>query len=110
MIKLWLVIKDIDTKWVWTKYFENELEMNNYKNKIMNIDKIYEYKHKLQKELTFEEISKLYREVLYDEYAKTKDHNIIHCYQLLRDLIDIFTQMTKGRHFDQKYLEDKIRW
>ena len=34
MIKLWLVIKDCDTKRVWTKYFENELEMNNYKNKI----------------------------------------------------------------------------
>ena len=26
MIKLWLVIKDCDTKRVWTKYFENELE------------------------------------------------------------------------------------
>ena len=34
MTKLWLVIKDCDTKRVWTKYFENELEMNNYKNKI----------------------------------------------------------------------------
>ena len=34
MIKLWLVIKDCDTKRVWTKYFENELEMNKYKNKI----------------------------------------------------------------------------
>ena len=34
MNKLWLVIKDCDTKRVWTKYFENELEMNKYKNKI----------------------------------------------------------------------------
>ena len=34
MSKLWLVIKDCITKRVWTKYFENELEMNNYKNKI----------------------------------------------------------------------------
>ena len=33
MIKLWLVIKDCDTKTVWTKYFENELEMNKYKTK-----------------------------------------------------------------------------
>ena len=28
----------------------------------------------------------------------------------LQENIDIFTQMTKGRHFDQKYLEDKIKW
>lgn len=76
----------------------------------MNIDKIYEYKYKLQKELTFEEISKLYREVLYDEYAKTEDHDIIHCYQLVRDMIDIFTQMTEGRIFEEKYLQNKIKW
>ena len=76
----------------------------------MDIDKIYEYKHELQKELTFEEISKLYREVLYNEYENMNDSDMIHCYQLLRDLIDIFTQMTKGRHFDRKYLEDTIKW
>lgn len=76
----------------------------------MNIDKIYEYKHKLQEELNFEEISKLYREVLYDEYAKAEDCDIIHCYQLLRDIIDIFTQMTKGRKFEKNYLKDKMKW
>lgn len=32
----------------------------------MNIDKIFEYKEKIQKELNFEEISKLYRECLYN--------------------------------------------
>ena len=61
----------------------------------INMYKIYDYKHKLQEELTFEEISKLYREILYDEYTKTKDYDIIHCYQLVRDTIDIFTQMKK---------------
>ena len=76
----------------------------------MDLDKIFLYKEALQKELTFEEISKLYREVLYNEYENMNDSDMIHTYQLLRDLIDIFTQMTKGRHFDQKYLEDKIRW
>lgn len=76
----------------------------------MNLDKIFSYKEALQKELTFEEISKLYREVLYNEYENMTDSDMIHCYQLLRDLIDIFTQMTKGIHFDQKYLEDKIKW
>ena len=76
----------------------------------MNIDKIFLYKEALQKELTFKEISKLYREALYDEYTKTKDHNIIHCYQLLIDIIDLFTQMTGGRIFDEDYLKDKIKW
>ena len=30
MIKLWLVIKNKDTKIVWTKYFLSEKEMNKY--------------------------------------------------------------------------------
>ena len=76
----------------------------------MDLDKIFMHKEFLQKALTFEEISKLYREVLYDQYKKTEDSDMIHAYQLLRSMIDIFTQMTKGRHFDQKYLEDKIKW
>ena len=76
----------------------------------MDLDKIFLYKEALQKELTFEEISKLYREVLYNKYENMNDPDIIHTYRLLRDLIDIFTQMTKGRHFDQKYLKDIIRW
>lgn len=76
----------------------------------INMYKIYDYKHKLQEELTFEEISKLYREILYDEYTKAKDYDVIHCYQLVRDTIDIFTQMTKGRKFDKNYLKDNIKW
>ena len=47
---------------------------------------------------------------LTDEYTKTKDYDIIHCYQLVRDTIDIFTQMTKGRKFDKNYLKDNIKW
>lgn len=76
----------------------------------MNINKIYCYKRKLQEELSFEEISKLYREVLYDEYTKTKDYNIIHCYQLLRYIIQIFTQMINGRKFEEDYLKNKMKW
>ena len=76
----------------------------------INMYKIYDYKHKLQEELTFEEISKLYREILYDEYTKAKDYDVIHCYQLVRDTIDIFTQMAKGRKFDKNYLKDNIKW
>ncbi len=76
----------------------------------INMYKIYDYKHKLQEELTFEEISKLYREILYDEYTKAKDYDVIYCYQLVRDTIDIFTQKTKGRKFDKNYLKDNIKW
>lgn len=76
----------------------------------MNIEKIFEYKDKLQKDLSFEEISKLYREILYNEYEKLKDYQKIHCYQILRDNIDIFTQMINGRIFDEEYLKDKIKW
>lgn len=76
----------------------------------MNIEKIFEYKDKLQKDLSFEEISKLYREILYNEYERLKDSQKIHCYQILRDNIDIFTQMINGRIFDEEYLKDKIKW
>ena len=76
----------------------------------MNIDKIFMHKEFLQKALTFEEISKLYRECLYNEYEKLEDSDSIHCYQLTRDLIDIFTQMLNGRKFDNEYLKNKIRW
>ena len=76
----------------------------------MNIEKIYEYKEQLQKEFTFEEISKLYRECIYDKYGELESFQEIHCYQLLRDLVDIFTQIVKGREFDEDYLKDKIKW
>lgn len=76
----------------------------------MNIKKIFEYKDKLQKDLSFKEISKLYREILYNEYEKLEDYQKIHCYQILRDNIDIFTQMINGRIFDEEYLKDKIKW
>lgn len=76
----------------------------------MNIEKIYEYKEQLEKELSFEEISKLYREVLYEKYGELEDSDSIHCYQLLRDMIDIFTQMCNGRMFEKEYLIQKIKW
>lgn len=76
----------------------------------MNIEKIYMHKEFLQKALTFEEISKLYREVLYNQYEELKDSDSIHCYQLTRDIIDIFTQMVNGRKFEENYLKNKIKW
>ena len=76
----------------------------------MNIEKIFEYKHELQEELSFEEIIKLYREILYNKYEELTDSDSIHCYQLTRDMLDIFTQMVNGRKFDENYLKDKIKW
>lgn len=76
----------------------------------MNIEKIFEYKEKLQNDLTFEEISKLYRECLYNEWEKLKDSDAIHCYQLTRGCIDIFTQMINGRKFEEDYLKNAIKW
>ena len=76
----------------------------------MDLNKIFNYKDELEKNLTFDEISKLYREILYDKYGELKDSDSIHLYQLLRDIIDIFTQMTKGREFESSYLKNKIKW
>ena len=76
----------------------------------MDIKKIFDYKEKIQNDLSFEEISKLYRECLYNQYEELEDYQKIHCYQLLRDMIDIFTQMVNGREFDDNYLKDKIKW
>lgn len=58
----------------------------------------------------YEEISKLYREFLYTEYEKFDDSQIIHYYRLLRDMVDIFTQMVNGRKFDEEYLKNKFKY
>ena len=76
----------------------------------MDLEKIFLYKEALQKELSFEEISKLYREILYDKYTELKEYQQIHQYQLTRDMIDIFTQMMNGRIFEEDYLKSIIKW
>ena len=76
----------------------------------MNMEKIYEYQDKIQQDLNFDEISRLYREILYEKYEELTDSDAIHCYQILRGLIDIFTQMVDGRKFDEGYLKDTIKW
>jgi len=76
----------------------------------MNLDKIFEYKHKLEQDLSFEEIIKLYREILYNKYEELTDSDAIHCYQLTRDMLDIFVQMVNGRKFEEDYLKNKIKW
>lgn len=76
----------------------------------MKLDKVFEYKDNIQKDLNFEEKSKLYKECLYNQYEQLEEYQKIHCYQLLRDIIDIFTQMVNGREFEESYLKDKIKW
>lgn len=51
------------------------------------------YKNKMSMcplSITFKEISKLYREILYNEYEKLEDYQKIYSYQILRDNIDKF--------------------
>lgn len=76
----------------------------------MDLDKIYQYKEELERKFSFEEISKLYREILYDKYQDLTNDQQIHQYQLTRDMIDIFTQMMNGRKFEESYLKSKIKW
>lgn len=74
--------------------------------------KIFKYKDDLENNLTIEEISKVYREIIYKQYEKFTDKEFqkIRVYQLLRNTIDIFTQMINGRVFDENYLIDKLRY
>lgn len=76
----------------------------------MDIGKVYEYQEDIEENMTFEEQMKLCRELLYSKYEELEDSDSIHCYQLLRGLIDIFTQMTQGRKFEEGYLKDTIKW
>lgn len=76
----------------------------------MDIEKIFKFKKTLQEELNFSEISKLYREILYNEYEKLNETEKIKCYYLLRNSIDIFTQMINGRKFDENYLRDTLKY
>lgn len=78
----------------------------------MDIEKIFKFKKTLQEELNFSEISKLYREILYNEYENLKlnETQKIQCYYLLRSSIDIFTQMINGRKFDENYLRDTLKY
>ena len=73
MTKLWLVIKDCDPKRVWTKYFENELELAlevSSKKAIYLIDDLIKYLIELQQE------NKKYKEVIdkIDKYIN--DYNV----------------------------------
>lgn len=59
-----------------------------------------------------EEISRLYREILYLKYEllSNNEWKLIHLNQKLRGFIDIYTQMNNGRDFDEEYLKDLIKW
>lgn len=75
----------------------------------------------LKSRLSFKEISKIYREIIYDIvgidskiYQTRSKQNIEQLnimQQKLSGFIDIFTQMyINKRVFDDNYLKDKFRW
>ena len=74
--------------------------------------KLARYQDELEKNLTFEEISKVYREILYKYYENFTDEEYqkIRTYQLLRTAIDIFSQMVNKRVFEENYLIDRLRY
>ena len=76
----------------------------------MDMDKVYDIVYQLEGKCTFDEISRIYREIIYKKYENLTEYQQIHCYQLLRGTIDIFTQMMNGRVFDEEYLKDAIKW
>lgn len=79
----------------------------------MDIDKVFEYYNDIQNDLTFEEICKLFREVIYTKYEKfdNEQWDKIHCYQLLKSVINIFEQMVDNdRKFEEDYLKNTIKW
>lgn len=76
----------------------------------MDMDKVYNIVEQLENKCTFEEISRIYREIIYEKYEHLTEYQQIHCYQLLRGMVDIFTQMMAGRVFDEDYLKDTIKW
>ena len=78
----------------------------------MDLDKIFKYKEELKENLSIEEINKLYKELMYDEYQKftMEEYDKIHCYQVLHSTIGIFDQMLKGNKFQEGYLKDTIKW
>lgn len=76
----------------------------------MDMDKVYALTEQLENKCSFEEISRIYREIIYKKYENLTEYQQIHCYQLLRGTIDIFTQMMNGRVFDEDYLKNAIKW
>lgn len=78
----------------------------------MDIYKVIQLRNEIMDKCNFEEIMKIFREILYIYYSNLNlnQQKTINMYYLLRDIIDIFTQMYQGRDFNDEYLKEIIKW
>lgn len=77
----------------------------------MSIFKIYDTLEIIEKqELNNQEKIKLIRELLYKMFENLKDDTTIHLYYVIRNCLDIFSQMIDGRKFDEKYLKHTLKF
>lgn len=90
----------------------------------MDLDKVFAYYDELQNNLTFEEICKLFREIIYDQvsyysdtnkgkiydgsYSQTNIEQATRLQQKLSTCIDLYNQViSQHREFDEDYLKSK---
>lgn len=78
----------------------------------MDIYKVIQLRNEIMDKCNFDETMKIFREILYIYYSKlnSNQEKSINMYYLLRNIIDIFTQMYKGRDFSDEYLMEVIKW
>ena len=90
----------------------------------MDIDKVFKYKEELENNLTFEEICKCFREIMYAQIAYYGEDNCGSIYngtygdeqinqatrvqQKLSTCVDLYNQIISNRRvFDDSYLREK---
>ena len=90
----------------------------------MDLDKVFKYKGELEDNLTFEEICKCFREILYKQisyygedskgiiydgtYSQTQIEQASRLQQKISGYIDLYNQIiSKHNEFDEVYLKDK---
>lgn len=77
----------------------------------MNLYNVIQLRNEIINKCNFEETMKIFREILYVYYSKlNSNQQTIDMYYLLRNIIDIFTQMYNGRVFNDEYLKGIIKW
>ena len=90
----------------------------------MDLDKVFKYKDELENNLSFEEICKCFREILYEKisyygednkgiiyngtYSETQVGQATRLQQKISGYIDLYNQIiSKHNEFDEEYLRDK---
>lgn len=90
----------------------------------MNIEKVFKYKDELESNLTFEEICKCFREIMYEQisyysedhkgriydgsYSDVQINQATRVQQKMSMCVDLYNQIISGnREFDEGYLREK---